>query len=95
MPDPLRRRGPGSQNLSGMATRPGEVVVEEVDRGGSEEPTWMQGLESVMERKGKESSEVRRARSHTACHANPRTGLELRAPNFFLTRRALGRVTGV
>ena len=34
MPGPLKRLGPGSQNLSGMATRPGEVVVEEVDRGG-------------------------------------------------------------
>ena len=53
MPDPLRRRGPGSQNLSGVAARPGEVVVEEVDRGGGDEPTWMQGLESVME--GEES----------------------------------------
>ena len=53
MPGPLKRLGPGSQNLSGMATRPGEVVVEEVDRGGGDEPTWMQGLESVME--GEES----------------------------------------
>ena len=53
MPDPLTRRGPGSQNLSGVAARPGEVVVEEVDRGGGDGPTWMQGLESVMEEGGK------------------------------------------
>ena len=52
-PDPLLRLGPGSQNLSGVAARPGEVVVEEVDRGGGDGPTWMQGLESVME--GEES----------------------------------------
>ena len=49
MPDPLRRRGPGSQNLSGVAARPGEVVVEEVDRGGGDGPNWVHGLESVME----------------------------------------------
>ena len=45
MPGPLERLGPGSQNLSGMATRPGEAVEEEVDRGGSEGFLGMQGLE--------------------------------------------------